>query len=84
MKTRKIQKKFRHIGICAAAEELGVTVMHLWYVLHGIRQSRRIENCDWFKQTKAAKAEFERQSAADNRETFFEKQNKTTEQGEAR
>ena len=55
------KKKFRHKGITAAAEELGVSVMHVWYVLKGIRQSRRIENSEWFRRTVAARAEFEKQ-----------------------
>jgi hypothetical protein len=49
------------MGITAAAEELGVSVMHLWYVLRGIRRSRRIEQSDFCRRTMAARREFERQ-----------------------
>lgn len=60
-KTSKKQKKFRQVGITAAAEELGVSVMHLWYVLRGIRRSRRIEESDFYRRTMAARRQFEKQ-----------------------
>ena len=60
-KTSKKQKKFRQVGISAAAEELGVSVMHLWYVLRGIRRSRRIEASDFYRRTMAARRAFEKQ-----------------------
>lgn len=59
--TSKIPKKFRHRGITVAAEELGVSVMHLWYVLRGIRRSRRIESSDFYRRTMAARRQFEKQ-----------------------
>lgn len=58
--TSKKPKKFRNIGICAAAEDLGVTVMHLWYVLNGTRRSRRIEGSEFYRRTVAARRDFER------------------------
>lgn len=59
-KTKKNPKKFINRGICSAAEELGVSVMHMWYVLKGQRRSPRIENSEWFRRTVAAKREFEK------------------------
>lgn len=59
--TRKYPKKFRNMGITAAAEQLGVSVMHLWYVLRGIRRSRRIESSDFYRRTVAARRQFEKQ-----------------------
>ncbi|MBP8654943.1 MAG: hypothetical protein KBI43_00695 [Kiritimatiellae bacterium] len=59
--TSKNPKKFRHHGITVAAEELGVSVMHLWYVLRGIRRSRRIEQSDFYRRTMAARRQFEKQ-----------------------
>jgi hypothetical protein len=48
------------MGITAAAEDLGVSVMHLWYVLRGIRRSRRIEQSDFYRRTMVARREFEK------------------------
>lgn len=59
--TSKNPKKFRYLGITVAAEELGVSVMHLWYVLRGIRRSRRIEESDFYRRTMAARRQFEKQ-----------------------
>ena len=59
--TSKNPKKFRQVGITAAAEELGVSVMHLWYVLRGIRRSRRIETSDFYRRTISARRQFEKQ-----------------------
>jgi len=59
-KSTKKQRKFRHVGIMAAAQELGVSVNHLWMVLRGQRRSPRIENSEWFRRTVAAKREFEK------------------------
>ena len=66
MKTNRKSKKFRFIGLCEAAEELGVNRCHLYYVLNGIRRSPRIEKSEFFKRTMAAKREFEKQQKGHN------------------
>lgn len=42
-KIRKKKRQVKYPGIGAAAEELGVSRIHLWYVLEGERRSPRIE-----------------------------------------
>ncbi len=44
----------------AAAQELGVSVNHLWMVLRGQRRSPRIEASAFYRRTVAAKREFEK------------------------
>lgn len=63
MKTNRKQKKFRFDGICDAAEQLGVNRCHLYYVLHGVRQSPRIEQSEFYQRTMKARAEFQKQQA---------------------
>ena len=61
MKTSRKSKKFRFLGLCEAAEQLGVNRCHLYYVLTGARKSPRIEQSEFFRRTMAAKREFEKQ-----------------------
>lgn len=64
MKNTKKHKKFRARGLLKAAEQLGVSRCHLYYVLNGIRRSPRIEASDFYKRTMKARAEFEKQQSA--------------------
>ena len=61
MKTSRKSRKFRFIGLCEAAEQLGVNRCHLYYVLNGIRRSPRIEASDFYRRTMAARRQFEKQ-----------------------
>ena len=61
-KSTQKQRKFRNSGITLAAQELGVSINHLWMVLNGKRRSPRIENSDFFRRTMAARREFKSQN----------------------
>ena len=47
----------KYRGICAAADALGVTRRHLYYILDGERKSLRIEQTEIYKKLKAGKYE---------------------------
>ena len=57
----KGKRPFVISGICAAAVELGVTRTHLYRVLQGERKSPRIESSEFYRQSMAAKRQFENQ-----------------------
>jgi len=42
--TRNDTKRKKYFGIAAEAKRLGVSTVHLWLVLEGRRQSKRIMN----------------------------------------
>jgi hypothetical protein len=49
-KSTKKSKKTLHPGIVAAARELGVNRMHLYFVLRGDRRSARIEKSEFYRR----------------------------------
>ena len=49
-KRTKKKKIIKYPGIFAAARELGVDRMHLYFVLRGDRKSKRIQESDFYRR----------------------------------
>lgn len=49
-KSTKKSKKIKYPGIVAAAKEMGINRMHLYFVLRGDRRSSRIERSAFYRR----------------------------------